>query len=266
MSMLLAEIKEIASGLHDCTFPAARFRHREHCLATAYFLQDQPQTDWRRELPILIRRYNESMGGANTEDAGYHETITQFYIDVIEDFLERCAGESIDAACAALLASPIACKSFALEFYSRERLFSREARRRYLPPDLKPFRAERIPMKYTAVNLRDKFSLFAEQWSPKVVAEMNDYQFKIVKLKGDFVWHDHPDTDETFIVIQGAMRIDFRDGAVDLSAGEMFVVPKGKEHKPFAAEEVQLLLIEPRGVVNTGVAGGERTAPKDIWI
>ena len=262
----LAEIMEIASGLRDRTFTAARFHHREHCLATAYYLKAEPQTDWRRELPELIRRYNESMGGANTEDAGYHETITQFYLDAIEDFLKRRSGESIEAACTALLASRIASGNFALEFYSRERLFSREARRCYLPPDLKPFRAGGIHMKYSAVNFRDKFALFAEQWSPKVVAEMNDYQFKIVKLKGDFVWHDHPDTDETFIVIEGAMRIDFRDGAVDLRTGDMYVVPKGTEHKPFAAEEVKLLLIEPRGVVNTGTAGGERTAPNDVWI
>jgi mannose-6-phosphate isomerase-like protein (cupin superfamily) len=95
---------------------------------------------------------------------------------------------------------------------------------------------------------------------------MNNYQFKIVKLQGDFVWHDHTDTDETFIVIEGSLRIDFRDGHVQLGAGEMFVVPKGVEHKPSAQEEVKLLLIEPRGVVNTGAAGGERTAPNDVWI
>jgi mannose-6-phosphate isomerase-like protein (cupin superfamily) len=87
-----------------------------------------------------------------------------------------------------------------------------------------------------------------------------------VKLKGDFVWHDHQDTDETFIVIEGTLRIDFRDGHVQLGAGEMFVVPKGVEHKPSAQEEVKLLLIEPRGVVNTGAVGGERTAPNDVWI
>jgi mannose-6-phosphate isomerase-like protein (cupin superfamily) len=121
-------------------------------------------------------------------------------------------------------------------------------------------------MKYTAISLRSKFALFAEQWSPKVVAEMNDYQFKIVKLQGDFVWHDHQDTDETFIVIEGTLRIDFRDGHVQLGAGDMFVVPKGVEHKPSAQEEVKLLLIEPRGVVNTGAAGGARTAPNDVWI
>jgi mannose-6-phosphate isomerase-like protein (cupin superfamily) len=121
-------------------------------------------------------------------------------------------------------------------------------------------------MNYSPINFRDKFGLFAEQWQPKVVAEMNDYQFKLVKLRGDFIWHDHKDTDETFIVLEGELRIDFRDGAVKISAGEMFVVPKGIEHKPFAAAEVKLLLIEPRGVLNTGSAGGERTAEPDVWI
>ena len=102
-------------------------------------------------------------------------------------------------------------------------------------------------MKYQALNFKQKLSLFDEQWAPKVIVEMNDYQFKIVKIKGDFVWHDHKDTDETFIVLEGKLRIDFRDGEVDLSEGEMFVVPKGIEHKPYAEEEVKLLLIEPRG-------------------
>jgi mannose-6-phosphate isomerase-like protein (cupin superfamily) len=117
-----------------------------------------------------------------------------------------------------------------------------------------------------AINFARKFALFGELWQPKVVAEMNDYQFKIVKLQGDFIWHDHKDTDETFIVIDGELRIDFRDGAVRVSAGEMFVVPRGVEHKPYAAKEVRLLLIEPRGVLNTGEAGGERTAANDVWI
>ena len=95
---------------------------------------------------------------------------------------------------------------------------------------------------------------------------MNDYQFKIVKIKGDFVWHDHEDTDETFIVLEGKLRIDFRDGQVELSDGEMFVVPKGIEHKPYAEEEVKMLLIEPRGVKNTGDKGGELTAENDVWV
>jgi len=123
-----------------------------------------------------------------------------------------------------------------------------------------------VRMSYKSINFAQKFGLFAEQWSPKVVAEMNDYQFKLVKLKGDFVWHDHRDTDETFIVIDGELRIDFRDGAVQVSRGEMFVVPKGVEHKPYAESEVKLLLIEPRGVKNTGHAGGELTAENDVWI
>ena len=121
-------------------------------------------------------------------------------------------------------------------------------------------------MNYKAINFQQKFGLFGEQWQPKVVAEMNDYQFKVVRLQGDFIWHDHKDTDETFIVLEGRLRIDFRDGAVELSSGEMFVVPKGVEHKPYAREEVKLLLIEPRGVLNTGHEGGERTAANDVWI
>jgi mannose-6-phosphate isomerase-like protein (cupin superfamily) len=106
-----------------------------------------------------------------------------------------------------------------------------------------------------------KFGLFHEQWQPKVIAEMNDYQFKVVNLQGDFIWHDHKDTDETFIVIEGDLRIDFRNGAVHVRAGEMFVVPKGVEHKPYAQNEVKLLLIEPRGVLNTGMwaASGQRS-------
>ncbi len=121
-------------------------------------------------------------------------------------------------------------------------------------------------MKRQAINFQQKLSLFTEQWQPKVVAEMNDYQFKIVRLQGDFIWHDHKDTDETFIILEGKLRIDFRDGAVNLSTGEMFVVPKGVEHKPFAEEEVKLLLIEPRGVLNTGHEDNDRTAQNDVWI
>ena len=121
-------------------------------------------------------------------------------------------------------------------------------------------------MSYEAINFRKKLALFDEQWKPKVIAEMNGYQFKLVKLKGDFIWHDHKETDETFIVLEGDLRIDFRDDAVHVFAGEMFVVPKGVEHKPYAESEVKLLLIEPRGVLNTGHEGGERTAENDVWI
>ena len=121
-------------------------------------------------------------------------------------------------------------------------------------------------MAYEAINFNEKFKLFDERWKPKIIAEMNDYQFKIVKLEGDFIWHDHKNTDETFIVLEGTLRIDFRDGAVRVSTGEMFVVPKGVEHKPYAEREVRLLLIEPRGVLNTGHEGGDRTAQNDVWI
>jgi mannose-6-phosphate isomerase-like protein (cupin superfamily) len=122
-------------------------------------------------------------------------------------------------------------------------------------------------MPYTAINFAQKLSLFTEQWQPKVIAELNDYQFKISKLQGDFVWHNHPNTDEAFLVIDGTLRIDFRDGAITLNPGEMFVVPKGVEHKPFAEREVKLLIIEPRGVRNTGDAETTAlTAPNDVWI
>jgi mannose-6-phosphate isomerase-like protein (cupin superfamily) len=120
-------------------------------------------------------------------------------------------------------------------------------------------------MKYKALNFNEKLKLFNDHWQPRVIAEMNDYQFKVVKIKGDFVWHKHDDTDETFIVLKGKLRIDFPDGKVTLKKGEMFVVPKGVEHKPYAKKQVKLLLIEPRGVVNTGETT-ERTSANDIWI
>lgn len=122
------------------------------------------------------------------------------------------------------------------------------------------------PRAASAVNFAQKLSLFSDHWQPRVIAEMNDYQFKIVKIEGEFIWHQHADTDETFIVIDGRLRIEFRDGHVIVNAGEMYVVPKGVEHKPVAETEVRMLLIEPRGVVNTGDEGGERTAQNDVWI
>ncbi len=121
-------------------------------------------------------------------------------------------------------------------------------------------------MSYDAISLREKFAEFSATFQPKVIAQMNDYQFKLARVKGDFVWHSHDETDETFIVIEGEMAIDFRDGRVVLREGEMFVVPRGVEHKPFAAAECKIMLIEPVGTVNTGDAGGEMTAPDDAWI
>lgn len=119
---------------------------------------------------------------------------------------------------------------------------------------------------YQPINFAHKLSLFTEQWQPKVIAEMNDYQFKVVKIHGDFVWHTHAETDETLIVLDGVLRIDFRDGHVLVNAGEMYVVPRGIEHKTSAEIETQLMLIEPRGVLNTGDEQGERTAVNDVWI
>ena len=121
-------------------------------------------------------------------------------------------------------------------------------------------------MKYSAINLPEKFTKFSDHWAPRVIAEMNDYQLKLVKIQGEFVWHDHPDTDEVFIVMAGQMVIEFRDGQVALGAGEMFVVPKGVEHKPVAAGECEIMLIEPHGVVNTGGAGGGYTAQNNVWV
>lgn len=122
-------------------------------------------------------------------------------------------------------------------------------------------------MPYHSISLAEKFDKFSDQFQPKVIAQMNDYQFKLVRAEGDFVWHSHDETDETFLVIEGELHIDFRDGRVTLGPGEMFVVPKGKEHKPYASSECKLLLIEPVGVVNTGDASdGTLTAPNDVWI
>ena len=117
-----------------------------------------------------------------------------------------------------------------------------------------------------SVNFQEKLSKFSEHWSPKVVAQMNDYHFKVVKVQGEFVWHDHPETDEVFIVLKGRLEIQLRDRSVVLSEGEMFVVPKGVEHKPVAAEECHILLVEPAGTVNTGELVNERTAANDVWI
>ena len=121
-------------------------------------------------------------------------------------------------------------------------------------------------MPYTPINFKDKLSQFTDHWSPKIVAQMNDYHFKLVKFQGEFVWHQHAETDEVFIVLEGEMKIDFRDGCVELNAGEMFVIPKGVEHKPLSENECQILLVEPEGVVNTGDAGGDMTAQNDVWI
>ena len=121
-------------------------------------------------------------------------------------------------------------------------------------------------MLYDPINFREKLDLFTDLWAPRVIAGLNDYQIKLVKIQDDFIWHAHESTDEAFIVLHGTMEIEFRDGVVDLSAGEMFVVPKGTEHRPRATRECHVLLVEPAGVVNTGDPGRERTAKNDVWI
>ena len=121
-------------------------------------------------------------------------------------------------------------------------------------------------MEYEPINLREKFERFTERWAPKIVARLNDYHVKLARVKGEFTWHSHPETDEAFWVLEGSLTIDFRDGSVELGEGEMFVVPRGVEHRPRAEAEAKILLVEPAGTVNTGDAGGERTAEDGVWI
>jgi len=118
---------------------------------------------------------------------------------------------------------------------------------------------------YRPVDIAKKLSLFSEQWAPKVVARMNDYEIKVVKLEGEFVWHTHDDTDELFLVTSGKLTIQMRDGNVTLGPGQLFVVPSGVEHCPLTEGESHVVLIEPAGVVNTGDAGGHfTTTPEDL--
>ncbi len=121
-------------------------------------------------------------------------------------------------------------------------------------------------MEHKAINLRDKLERFSEYWAPRILSSFNDYHVKLAKVKGEFVWHAHPETDELFLVLDGNLAIEFRDGRVTLSEGEMFIVPKGVEHKPAAETECHLLLIEPAGTINTGDAVSRLTAQDDVWI
>lgn len=121
-------------------------------------------------------------------------------------------------------------------------------------------------MTHKSINLKEKLSLFDERWAPRVIAGMNDYQFKVAKIEGEFVWHKHDETDEAFLCLDGEMEILFRDGSVSLKPGELFVVPRGVEHKPVASSECSILLIEPCGVVNTGDGEATLRAENDVWI
>lgn len=117
-----------------------------------------------------------------------------------------------------------------------------------------------------AININDKLNKFSDLWSPKVIAEMNDYQFKLAKVKGEFVWHSHKETDETFIVLDGELLIEFRDKKIKLNKGELYIVPKGVEHKPYAENECHIMLIEPKGIINTGEKATKLTSKNDIWV
>ncbi len=116
------------------------------------------------------------------------------------------------------------------------------------------------------VNLAEKLARIAEPWSPHRVAHVNDYAVKLVKLRGEFVWHRHEETDELFLVLDGSMTIRYRDREVTLHAGELHVVPHGVEHRPCADEECSALVVEPRGTVNTGDAGGELTKESEPFV
>lgn len=116
------------------------------------------------------------------------------------------------------------------------------------------------------VNIADKFSLFDDHWSPKIIGQLNGQEVKIAKLKGEFVWHDHKNEDEMFYIIKGTLKIEFRDRTVTLNAGEMLVIPKGVEHKPIAQEEVHLLLFEPASTEHTGTVEHELTQKDKIHL
>lgn len=111
------------------------------------------------------------------------------------------------------------------------------------------------------IVLAEKFALFADHWSPKIVGELNGQLVKLVKFQGPFVWHRHDHEDELFLVVRGSFRMEFRDRSIDLRAGEFLIVPRGIYHRPVAEEEVEVLLFEPAGTLNTGTAGGARTVP-----
>ncbi len=121
-------------------------------------------------------------------------------------------------------------------------------------------------MSKNQINFQEKFTKITEQWTPRVIAEMNNNQFKIARIQGEFIWHKHEETDEVFIIIEGTMQLEFRDGTVLLEEGEMYVVPKGVEHKPVSQNECKILMIEPKGTTNTGNVGGDRTQENDIWV
>ena len=121
-------------------------------------------------------------------------------------------------------------------------------------------------MQNEKINIKNKFKEFNDHWSPKIIAELNDYQFKIARIKGEFVWHKHDETDEAFIIIDGSMEIKFRDKKILLERGDLYVVPRGTVHKPYAKGECKIMLIEPKGVINTGSLVNNFTKQKEEWV
>ncbi len=116
------------------------------------------------------------------------------------------------------------------------------------------------------VNLKEKFALFAEHWTPKILGKINDSYVKIFKAHGEFVWHSHTDEDEFFLVIKGQLKIKLPESEVSINEGEFFIVPKGVEHSPYAPQEAFILLLEPKGVVNTGKTESCKTVLNPEWI
>lgn len=116
------------------------------------------------------------------------------------------------------------------------------------------------------IDLNEKFSHFDDRWAPRIVAKMNDYHIKLARIQGAFVWHSHPETDEVFYVVKGSMVVELRDREITLEKGQLYVVPRGVEHKPRAEEECLIMLVERAGTINTGDAGGDRTAAQDEWV
>lgn len=126
--------------------------------------------------------------------------------------------------------------------------------------------ADATPRTPEVVHLAEKLQRIDRPWTPGVVAELNGDQVKLARFEGDFVWHRHVDTDELFLVLSGSMGIEMRDRTIEMKTGDLFVVPRGVEHRPFAESRCEVLLIERRGVVNTGDADSDLRAENDVWL
>jgi len=121
-------------------------------------------------------------------------------------------------------------------------------------------------MENEVINVKKKLELFSDLWSQKIIARLNNYEIKLVKIKEEFVWHKHEDTDEMFFVVSGKMTIEFKEEKVRLNEGDLYVVPRGTDHKPYSDEGCSVMVIEPKGVVNTGDVQSDLTAKAEVWI